>query len=36
MVRDFSIEITVETDYHTDKENTDGDDLDWSKYDYND
>lgn len=35
-VRDFSIEITVETDYNTYKKDMEGDDLDWSKYDYND
>lgn len=35
-VRDFSIEVTVETDYDTYKDEEQGDDLDWSKYDYKD
>lgn len=35
-VRDFSIEITVETDCNTYKTDYQGDDLDWSKYDYSD
>ena len=35
-VRDFNIEITVETDYDTYKGDMQVDDLDWSKYDYSD
>lgn len=35
-VRDFNIEITVETDYDTYKGCMQVDDLDWSKYDYSD
>lgn len=35
-VRNFSIEITVETDYDSYDEDMEGDALDWSKYDYKD
>ena len=33
-VRDFNIEITVETDYDTYKEEVESDELDWTEYDY--
>lgn len=35
-VRDFNIEITVETDYDTYKEEVESNELDWTEYDYSD
>ncbi len=35
-VRDFNIELSLESDYSTYPEDYPGDDLDWSKYDYDD
>ena len=35
-VRDFNIEISLESDYSTYPENAPGDDLDWSNYDFYD
>ena len=35
-VRDFNIEISLESDYNTYPQDTPGDDLDWSNYDFYD
>ncbi len=35
-VRDFNIELSLESDYSTYPEDYPGDDLDWSKYDFDD
>ena len=35
-VRDFNIELSLESDYSTYPEDDPGDDLDWSKYDFDD
>ena len=35
-VRDFNIELSLESDYSTYPEDYSGDDLDWSKYDFDD
>lgn len=35
-VRDFNIELSLESDYSTFPEDYSGDDLDWSKYDFDD